>query len=71
VRSHGVHIDLAAGGWLGHARETTPYGMPSPAMLTRRRVMITVEAIHLAPVKSLGLVHPHTVHVECHGIGED
>jgi len=33
--------------------------------------MITIEAIHLAPVKSLGLVHPHTVHVERHGIVED
>ena len=33
--------------------------------------MLTVEAMHLAPVKSLGLVHPHTVHVERHGIVED
>ena len=33
--------------------------------------MITVEAIHLAPVKSLGLVHPHTVRVERHGIVAD
>jgi len=33
--------------------------------------VITVEAIHLAPVKSLGLVHPNTVHVERHGIAED
>jgi uncharacterized protein YcbX len=33
--------------------------------------VITVEAIHLAPVKSLGLVHPHTVHIERHGIAED
>ena len=33
--------------------------------------MITVETMHLAPVKSLGLVHPHTVHVERHGIVED
>ena len=33
--------------------------------------MITVEAMHLAPVKSLGLVHPHTVHIERHGIAED
>src|SRR5574341_1598788 len=38
---------------------------------TRRHVVITVEAIHLAPVKSLGLVHPNTVHVERHGIVED
>jgi hypothetical protein len=33
--------------------------------------MITVAAIHLAPVKSLGLVHPDTVHVERRGIAED
>jgi uncharacterized protein YcbX len=33
--------------------------------------VITVEAIHLAPVKSLGLVHPDTVHVERRGIAED
>ena len=33
--------------------------------------MITVEAMHLAPVKSLGLVHPHTVHIERHGIAAD
>ena len=30
--------------------------------------MITVEAMHLTPVKSLGLVHPTTVHVGRHGI---
>jgi len=33
--------------------------------------VITVEAMHLAPVKSLGLVHPTTVHVERHGVVED
>ena len=33
--------------------------------------MITVEAMHLAPVKSLGLVHPHSVHVDRRGIAED
>ena len=33
--------------------------------------MITVEAIHTAPVKSLGLVHPETVHVGSRGIVED
>jgi len=33
--------------------------------------VITVEAIHLAPVKSLGLVHPHNVQVERRGIAED
>jgi len=33
--------------------------------------MITVGAMHLAPVKSLGLVHPTTVHVGRHGIAED
>jgi len=33
--------------------------------------VITVEAMHLAPVKSLGLVHPRTVHVERQGIVED
>jgi len=33
--------------------------------------VITVEAIHLAPVKSLGLVHPKTVHIERQGIAED
>ena len=33
--------------------------------------MIRVEAIHIAPVKSLGLVHPGTVHVERRGISED
>ena len=33
--------------------------------------MITVEAMHLAPVKSLGLVHPHNVQVERRGIAED
>src|SRR5256712_6684432 len=37
----------------------------------RRRIMITVETMHLAPVKSLGLVPPKTVHVERHGIVED
>jgi hypothetical protein len=34
-------------------------------------VVITVETIHIAPVKSLGLVHPDTVHVERRGIAED
>lgn len=33
--------------------------------------MITVEAIHVAPVKSLGLVKPHSVHVGPAGIVED
>lgn len=33
--------------------------------------MIAVEAIHIAPVKSLGLVHPRTVHVDLRGIVED
>jgi uncharacterized protein YcbX len=33
--------------------------------------VITVEAIHIAPVKSLGLVHPDTVHIERRGIAED
>ena len=33
--------------------------------------MICVEAIHIAPVKSLGLVHPGTVHVKRRGIVED
>ena len=33
--------------------------------------MITVEAIHLAPVKSLGLVHPTSAYVERQGIAED
>ncbi len=33
--------------------------------------MITVETIHIAPVKSLGLVHPDTVRVERRGIAED
>ena len=33
--------------------------------------MITLEAIHMAPVKSLGLAHPDTVHVERRGIVED
>jgi len=33
--------------------------------------VITVEAMHLAPVKSLGLVHPTTVHVARHGMVED
>ena len=33
--------------------------------------MITVEHIHVAPVKSLGLVHPDAVHVERRGIAED
>ncbi|MEE8291720.1 MAG: MOSC domain-containing protein [Candidatus Tectomicrobia bacterium] len=33
--------------------------------------MITVEAIHMAPVKSLALLHPDTVHVERRGIVED
>ena len=33
--------------------------------------MLTVEAMHLAPVKSLGLVHPNTVHVARHGMVED
>jgi uncharacterized protein YcbX len=33
--------------------------------------MVTVAAIHLAPVKSLGLVHPDTVHVGRRGIAED
>jgi uncharacterized protein YcbX len=33
--------------------------------------MITVGAMHLAPVKSLGLVHPTTVYVGRHGIAED
>ena len=33
--------------------------------------MITVEAIHVAPVKSLGLIHPGTVQVERRGIAED
>ena len=31
----------------------------------------TVDAINIAPVKSLGLVHPHTVHVDSTGIVED
>jgi uncharacterized protein YcbX len=34
-------------------------------------IMRTVQAIHVAPVKSLGLVHPHTVHVDFRGIIED
>ena len=33
--------------------------------------MRTVEAIHIAPVKSLGLVRPHSVHVDSRGIVED
>ena len=33
--------------------------------------MRTVDAINIAPVKSLGLVHPDTVHVESSGILED
>jgi hypothetical protein len=33
--------------------------------------VITVVAIHIAPVKSLGLVHPDTVYVERRGIAED
>jgi uncharacterized protein YcbX len=37
----------------------------------RRRIVITVEAIHLAPVKSLGLVHPTSAYVERQGIAED
>jgi uncharacterized protein len=40
-------------------------------MQTRRRIVITVDAIHLAPVKSLGLVHPTSVHVARQGIAED
>lgn len=36
-----------------------------------RLVVITVEAIHMAPVKSLGLAHPDTVHVERRGIASD
>ena len=50
----GVLIALCACGWLGHVRETAPHGLPSSALPTRRRLMITVEALHLAPVKSLG-----------------
>jgi uncharacterized protein YcbX len=30
-----------------------------------------VEAMHIAPVKSLGLMHPDTVHVDRRGIAED
>src|SRR5262245_24113995 len=37
----------------------------------RRRIVITVEAMHLAPVKSLGLVHAHSVHVARRVIAED
>jgi uncharacterized protein len=37
----------------------------------RRRIVITVEALHLAPVKSLGLVHPTSAYVERQGIAED
>jgi uncharacterized protein YcbX len=33
--------------------------------------MITVKAIHISPVKSLGLQHPATVHVGPRGIVED
>jgi uncharacterized protein YcbX len=33
--------------------------------------VITVEAIHMAPVKSLGLVHPNAVRVARRGIAED
>ena len=33
--------------------------------------MRTVKAIHIAPVKSLGLGHPNTVHVHFSGIAED
>ena len=33
--------------------------------------MITVESMHIAPVKSLGLMHPDTVHVDRRGIAED
>jgi uncharacterized protein len=33
--------------------------------------VITVEAMHIAPVKSLGLMHPDTVHVDRRGIAED
>lgn len=33
--------------------------------------MITVSAIHIAPVKSLGLLHPNTVRVGTEGIVED
>ena len=36
-----------------------------------RLVVITVEAMHIAPVKSLGLMHPDTVHVDRRGIAED
>jgi hypothetical protein len=67
----GVLIAICACGWREHARETAPHGLPSPARQTRRHIVITVEAMHLAPVKSLGLVHPTTVHVARHGIVED
>lgn len=33
--------------------------------------MITIAAIHLAPIKSLQLVHPDTVYVERYGIADD